>query len=229
MTRSTGVRQRKRGSVRTLPSGALQVRVYAGADPLTGKDHYLSEVVPGGPKAAAQAEKVRTRLLAQVDEKRNPRTSATVNQLLDRYLAVLDVEQTTRDGYERYMRIHIRPLLGELPLSRIDGEILDSFYAVLRTCRVHCGGRRYVEHWTNDEHDCDSRCVPHSCKPLADASVRQIHNILKGAFGRAVRWRWLGVNPVDQAQAPSQPTPNPRPPSQSQAAQIAMEAWADPD
>jgi integrase len=229
MGQPTSVRQRKRGSIDPLPSGALRVRVYAGADPLSGKAHYLTEVVPPGPKAAAQAEKVRTRLLAQVDDKRNPRTSATVNQLLDRYLEVLDVERTTRDGYERYMRIHIRPLLGDLPIGRIDGEILDSFYAQLRTCRAHCRGRQYIEHRTDREHDCNDRCKPHICKPLADASVRQIHNILKGAFGRAVRWRWLGVNPVDQAAAPSSPAPDPQPPSQTQAAQIVMQAWADPE
>lgn len=158
MSRSTGVRQRKRGSIDPLPSGALRVRVYAGVDPVSGKAHYLTEVVPSGPKAAAQAEKIRTRLLAQVDDKRNPRTSATVNQLLDRYLEVLDVEPTTRDGYERYLRIHVRPLLGELPISRLDGEILDSFYAQLRTCRAHCRGRQYIEHRTHGEHDCDDRC-----------------------------------------------------------------------
>ena len=32
-----------------------------------------------------------SRLLNQIDERRNPRTRATVNQLLDRYLQVLDV------------------------------------------------------------------------------------------------------------------------------------------
>ena len=72
------------------------MRVYAGSDPLTGKRHDLTEVVPPGPKAAAEAEKVRTRLLNQVDEQRNPRTKATVNQLLDRYLAVVELEQSTR-------------------------------------------------------------------------------------------------------------------------------------
>jgi hypothetical protein len=37
---------------------------------------YLRETVPGGPRAAAEAKKVRTRLLNQVDEKRDPRTRA---------------------------------------------------------------------------------------------------------------------------------------------------------
>jgi hypothetical protein len=105
------------------------MRVYAGIDPLSRKRHYLTEVVPAGPKAAREAEKVRPRLLAEVDERRNPRTSATVNQLLDRYLGVLEIEDTTRSGYESMIRLYIRPLLGPLRIGRIDGETLDSFYA----------------------------------------------------------------------------------------------------
>lgn len=82
-------RRRTRGEIETLPSGSLRVRVYAGIDPLSKKRHYLTAIVPAGPAAAKEAEKARTRLLAEVDERRNPRTKATVNQLLDRYLEVL--------------------------------------------------------------------------------------------------------------------------------------------
>ncbi len=76
-------RRRQRGAIDELPSGALRVRVYAGEDPLTGKRHSLVEIVPLGPKAATLAEAARIRMLNQVDERRNPRTSATVDQLLD--------------------------------------------------------------------------------------------------------------------------------------------------
>ena len=117
-------RQRRRGAIDVLPSGSLRVRVFGGVDLVSGMRHDLVEIVPAGPKAAAEAEKVRTRLLLrQVDEKRNSRIRATVNQLLDRYLTLLKVEATTREGYESIIRTHICPLLGELPLSRIDGEV----------------------------------------------------------------------------------------------------------
>jgi hypothetical protein len=46
------------------------VTVYVGKDPLTGKRIDLSETVPAGPDAAKQAEKVRIRLLNQLDERR---------------------------------------------------------------------------------------------------------------------------------------------------------------
>jgi hypothetical protein len=39
--------------------------VYAGIDPVSKKKHYLVETVPAGPRAAKEAEQVRTRLLNQ--------------------------------------------------------------------------------------------------------------------------------------------------------------------
>ncbi|HET9656318.1 MAG TPA: hypothetical protein VFP72_13255 [Kineosporiaceae bacterium] len=124
------------------------MRVYAGLDALTGERHYLTEVVPAGPKAAAEAERVRTRLLSQVDERRNPKTRATLNQLLDRYMEVLDVymevldvEPTTKRRYELDIRRRLRPVLGRLPLSRIEPDLVERLYAPLRTCRNRCGGK----------------------------------------------------------------------------------------
>jgi integrase len=149
------------------------VTVYAGEDPLTGKRIDLSETVPAGTNAAKEAEKVRVRLFNQVDEQRNPRTTATMNQLMDRYIGVIDVDRTTRKGYESRINIHVRPLLGHLPVARVDGEILDSFSTVLRTCRAHCGGtRRTIDHRTDREHACDQRCRPHVCRPLSTSLIR---------------------------------------------------------
>jgi integrase len=61
-----GRRQRSRGNVEQLPSGALRVRIYAGIDPVTRKRHVLSQLVPPGPNAAVEAEKARVRLLNQI-------------------------------------------------------------------------------------------------------------------------------------------------------------------
>jgi hypothetical protein len=46
MTRARPGPRRQRGTVDELPSGALRVRVYAGADPVTGRRHDLVEVIP---------------------------------------------------------------------------------------------------------------------------------------------------------------------------------------
>ena len=219
---------RKRGEIEALPSGSLRVKVYAGIDPLAGKRHYLNEVVPAGPTALKEARSVRTRLINQVNEQRNPRTKATVNQLMDRYLELLDVDVTTRKSYEGYIRNHIRPLLGELQVGKLDGETLDSFYSILRTCRAHCDGRPSIEHGTAGEHDCDESCKPHSCRPLKTSSIRQVHSCLSGALTRAMRWRWISVNPLDQSEPPKAGKHDPDPPTPEQAAAILNEAFKDP-
>ena len=65
---------------------------------------------------------------------------------MDRYLEVVDVGVTTRARYEGVIRLHVRPLLGKLPVSRLSGETIDAFHAVLRRCREHCDGRPFVVH-----------------------------------------------------------------------------------
>ena len=226
MAGTSKARSRTRGEVEELPSGALRVRVYAGIDPVSKKRHFLTETVPAGARASANAEKVRTRLLSQVDDRRAPWTNATVNQLMDRYLERLDVEPTTYDRYEGVIRVHIRPLLGTLAVGRLDGEVLDSFFATLRRCRAHCSGRRRaIKHRTSRDHECDGRCGPHECQPLANGTLRKLHSILNDACKSAVRWEWLGTNPVDRVKPPATTPPDPTPPTVGQAARISMRAW----
>ena len=165
------------------------MRVYAGIDPVTKRRHDLTEVVQAGPRAATLAEQSLTRLLNQVDEKRNPRTVSTVNQLLDEHLAMLDVDRSTLLNYQGQLRLHVRPFIGGEKVGAIDATVLDSLYAELRRCRAHCRNPRGVDHRTNRPHECDQRCGPHVCRPLSASSIRQIHHVLSGAFKRAVRWR----------------------------------------
>jgi integrase len=218
-----------RGSIETLPSGSLRVIVYSGVDPVTKKEKKLTAVIPAGPDAPRLAEEARTRLLNQVDERRHTRTRATVNQLLDRHFELSNAQESTVDDYRALANNHIRPDLGALPIGRITGEALDSFYKILRTCRTRCGGRKHVVHRAQIEHECDGRCRPHECSPLADGTVRKIHAILSGAGKRAVRWGWVGVNPFELAEPIPTPRPDPQPPTSAQAVVIINEAWLDPD
>jgi integrase len=249
MAGSTRRRQRQRGGIDELPSGALRVRVYAGVDPVSKRRIYLTEVVPPGPKAGEKAEKARTKLLNQVDERRNPRTRANVGQLVDKWLSVIDVDPSTRRGYESKINKHVRPLLGPVPLAKLNVEALDSFYAELRRCREHCDGRRQLDHRTRWPHRCDEHtgrrctpadsrgcracrraCKPHVCKGLSDSTVRQVHWIISGALDRAVVWHWIAVSPAQHADKPPLPHPDPQPPTAQDAVRLADHAWStDPD
>ena len=77
---------------------------------------------------------------------------------------------------------HIRPVIGKLQVGRVDGELLDSFYAELRRCREHCDGRKSRTDQRTTQHECDDRCGPHQCKHLSAPTIRQIHWILSGAY-----------------------------------------------
>ena len=189
----------------------------------------------------------------RVDERRSPRTGATVNDLLDRWLEVIDIDRTTRTGYVGKIEKHIRPTVGKVAVGKVRADTIETLYAKLRRCRDHCAGQSYLQHRTMDEHVCDEHtarrkcakvssgdpsaackwceraCGPHQCKPLAAGSIRVIHAILSGAFTRAVRWEWIGVNPVDQTDPPAVPRPNPTPPTAAEAAAIVNAAWEDPD
>jgi hypothetical protein len=146
MARAKSRQRRQRGSVDELPSGALRVRVYAGIDLVTKRRHYLTEIIPVRPKAEAEADRARTRLVNQVDERPNPKTNATVNQLLDRYFELFDGERTTLRSYQRHAANRIRPLIGGVKVGALDGEVFDSFYAELRRCRQHCDRQARIDH-----------------------------------------------------------------------------------
>lgn len=122
MASPRSTRGRQRGSISWLPSGSARVKVYAGIDQLTGKKLWLRETVAARTskrETEREAERVLTRLLNQVDERRSPRTEVTVNELLDRWLEVIDVERTTRTGYVGKIEKHIRPTIGRLPVGRV--------------------------------------------------------------------------------------------------------------
>ncbi|MCW2610637.1 MAG: hypothetical protein JWM15_1883 [Cryptosporangiaceae bacterium] len=194
-----------------------------------GERIVLSEVAP----TRREAERVLTRLLAEADAWKTAHTKATFGALLDRWLAGHEIALTTRDTYGSLIRNHIRPALGSMPLTKLHrgaAQILEGFYADLRRCSRCCDRRPFVEHRASGGHDCtELRCAPHRCRPLSASSVRQIHAIISGALGAAVRWGWLPFNPAEAARVPAKLRPQPDPPSPRDAARIIEAAWERDD
>jgi integrase len=219
--------RRRRGSVRQR-GNSLQVRVFSGVDPVTGKDVYLTETVKGTDKAAQKAaDKVMTRLLSQVDQQRTATSSVAFGYVLDEWLRTAELDEGTRDMYRGYVDRNIRPVLGEEPVRKVSTRMLETLYAELRRCRVRCDGKPFVEHRAEGEHDCaKKKCKPHTCNPLAASTVRQLHSIMSGALSAAERWGWIDANPARIAKRPKQPQPQPTPPSPSEAARLVDAAFA---
>ncbi|MFD0203824.1 MULTISPECIES: tyrosine-type recombinase/integrase [Saccharothrix] len=226
-TQDTSAERRRRGSVRQR-GNSLQVRVFAGVDPVTGKDVYLSESVKGTTKAAhKQADKVMTRLLAEVDQQRSTSTTVTFSHAIDEWLKNVELEDNTRDGYVGYIERTIRPALGKVQVRKLSARALESLYSELRRCRIRCDGRPFIErHKAEGEHDCvKAKCKPHKCNPMAASSVRQIHAIISGVLNAAVRWEWISHSPAKVAQKPKQKPPQPDPPSPADAARLVEAAF----
>jgi integrase len=213
-----------------LRGGSLQVRVFAGVDPVTGRDRYLSESVRGTDRAARRAaDKALARLQAEVDGQRAAQSTVSLGYTIDEWLSTVEIEDSTRDTYIGYVQRTIRPALGQVAISKISTRTLETFYTELRRCRARCGGRAFVVHRVEDKHDCDGGCAAHVCKPMAASTVRQVHAVISGALSAAVRWDWIATNPARGAQRPRQRPPQPDPPSPSEAARLIDGAFAVDD
>ncbi|MBT1095092.1 tyrosine-type recombinase/integrase [Streptomyces sp. Tu102] len=210
---NTKSKRRQRGRIR--PNGAgFQVRVYAGRDPLTKKDIYLHEQA----ETEVEAEKVRTKLLDQVDENRHPKTQVTMSFLLDRWLGVAGLDETSYERTEGIIRNHLKPTFGDLKAGKLTVEMLELFYARLGQCQEQCEGRR------NGKADPRTK-QKHLCEPLAPNTVRKIHFTLRPALNRGLRWGYVTTNVATLAEPPSQPKPNPDPPTPEEAALVLNTAW----
>jgi integrase len=180
----------------------LQVQVYAGRDPLTGRKRYVSQQVPGQTKTSLrEAKQVEARLLEEVGAGRHKGSrSRTMAELLERWLewrpTVRPIAPTTVSSYRAAMDRYILPALGKLPVRQVDAATLDAFYAHLRTR----GGK-------------DGR-------PLKASTVHEVHAVLSGALKQAVVWGWIGHNPAKQATAPAVQKADVQPPSAEDAARL---------
>ena len=234
-TQSDAPVQRQRGSIRRR-ARCYEVRVSAGEDPSTGERLVLVdsvEIEGQGERAERaayrEAEKLRTKLLAEADGLKVARTKATVGALLERWMEQHEIDPTTRMTYESQIRMYIVPAVGDVPLMlfvREASQRLEKLYSRLRKCRTLCNGKPLVEHAEEGPHDCMAAgCKRHICKPYAASSVRSIHAILSGACSAAVRWGWISFNPMPSVRPQAKPRPQPRPPSVEQMAQIVEAAW----
>ena len=175
--------------------------VYLGQDAITGKKRYTTRTVRGSRR---EAERVLSRMVADADHGGFARTSATVGDLLERWFAQAREDYSPKTVLETrsYLDRDLLPVLGQVPLSKLQPEDLDRFY---RGLRAH-GSRG---------------------RPLAPGSVRRIHGILRRALQQGVRWGWISVNPAASASPPKVPKTDVKPPTPSDLGRLLRLATAD--
>ena len=139
--------------------------IYEGVDPTTGKER--RRWYPAGPRKS-DADKLVTELVKRHNDGdyRAPEKITLGTYLVERWLPGqrAQLRPSTLDSYERNIRLHVLPLIGNVPLQRLAPEDLDGFYGKLLS-----GGRR------------DGR------GGLSHKTVRYIHGILHKALADAQR------------------------------------------
>ncbi len=210
-------------------------------DPVTGKPRRLKQTCPDEASAAAALG----RLLAQADGGHFPNREATLGQALAKYLEVADLEVSTREAHEGYIRRTVGPLLGELKIRKLGADSLDALYIALKKCSRLCRRLPRTEHYTDVEHlcdqrcgplrdhrtarphVCDSRCRPHACRPMKPATILRIRSIISSALDLAIRYDWADRNVAKNASRPHPRKREPDPPSPDQAARLLNLVWAE--
>ena len=161
---------RKRGT-------SWEIRAYAGADPLTGRQTTVTRTIHGGKR---DAENALAALLVEIGQGEHAAQDATLGDLVVRWFETAkgDLSPTTRSGYHSKIETHILPQLGALPLAKLKTAQLDAYYAKLRNSGAANGA------------------------PLAPATVRQVHAIIRRALNQGIKWGWIPSNPAALATPP---------------------------
>jgi len=157
--------------MRERTPGHWELRAFSGRDPVSGKPRQATRTFVGGERAAAKA---LSTLVADVEAGKFSRSSATLGQLLDKWLEMAETTQRPRTLYENRRKIEarIRPTLGAVRLSKLDPEVLDTAY------------RRWL------------------AEGLSAATVNKYHSIISAACHQAVKWGWIDTSPTLRATAP---------------------------
>src|SRR5665213_1680915 len=159
------------GTMRERSPGHWQLRAFSGIDPVTGKPRQVARTFRGSERAASKALGT---LVAEVEAGTFRRTTATVGQLLDKWLEFASQRQRPRTVYENRSKINsrIRPVLGDVRLDKLEADTLDGTY------------RMWLE------------------EGLSPSTVHQYHAILSAACRQAVKWGWIDRAPTDRSTPP---------------------------
>jgi hypothetical protein len=113
------------GTMRERSPGHRELRAFIGRDPVSGMPRQATRSFHGAQRTAG---KVLSALVAEVEAGRFNRSSATVGQLLDKWLEGTAVSQRPRTVYENRRKIEgrLRPVLGDVRLDKLEADAIDA-------------------------------------------------------------------------------------------------------
>ncbi len=119
-----------KGSMRERRPGYWQLRVFEGADPLTGKKQYRTQSFRGTKR---QAQSALASLVSQVNGGVIQTRTCTVTELIDAWLAHIENVGRSPSTLYNYRRL-VRQLpdgFKALPLSKVTPKVVDDLYRFL--------------------------------------------------------------------------------------------------
>jgi integrase len=189
-----------RGTLRKRvgPRGTSWQLIVRVVDPTTGQRRQLARTVRLATRR--EAERELRAFVTEFEEGAVRAERRTVAGLLDawhEHKAGRGRSITTLREYRRLIDRQLKPRFGDLPLERLTGRDLDRYYDEL----IAAG--------------------------LAPATVRQVHAVMRGALGQAVKWDWLNTNPALKATPPPLRRPAVRAPEPDEVRLLIEKALAE--
>lgn len=169
-----------RGHITKRGKDSWAIVIYTGRDPQSGRKQYKWHSVKGTKK---QAEKEMAALINSLETGSyiKPKKT-TVGLFLKQWLQDYASTNTAPRTYERYaeiVRLHLTPNLGNITLTQLKPEHLQSYYAkALNSGRINGKGG------------------------LSPQTVKHHHRVLSEALGHALKWGLLARNVADSVDPP---------------------------
>jgi len=193
------------GTMRQRGAGAWELKVYLGRDAVSGRKRWAYKTVRGGKR---EAQRALAQLVAETGRQQVVPARATVGELLEQWFAHARADFSPKTVRETrgFLDRNLIPALGPLPLGRLGTHDIDRLYRRLRASGGADGS------------------------PLAPATVKRIHGILRRALEQGVRWGWLPSNPAAAASPPRVVSAELIPPTPADVARLfALAQQTDPE
>ena len=173
------------GNIRKRKDGRWEGRYTAGRNPATGKAIYKNVL------GKTQAE-VKEKLKKAIEETKGlniaKAESYTVGQWMDvwyEYYAKIKVRPSSHKTYEGYIKNHIKPSVGNIPLTKLTTLDLQQLYQKLLT-----------------EGRVDRLESQNQPKGLSPKTVRNINQVISSAMQLAIQQHLIAQNPTDGCALP---------------------------
>jgi integrase len=166
-------KRRSRGQIQSRGLDKWLVRIFRGADPVTGKRIYTAQTVDGSKK---DAEKALTEMLRELDTGTFIEPSkVTLGAYLEKWLETkTDVTASTLSDYRTRLRKDVIPYIGPIQLDQLNAMHVDTLYNKTLLKERGLGGR----------------------------TIQYTHTVFRMALEQAVHWGLLRKNPTDRATLP---------------------------